>query len=161
VMCRRHRWWAGGVTVAGARAGSPAAERDRRWGKCRGTGARVPSGWRRILSLPIGADSRPFSIRRTRAKGCAPGRPQAVTGRAAKASGASSLPRRARRAQNRAVGRQRPQAEQFYHCYFFSTVHSFNCFCSVFLGKFHTVFSIQIIPTKVCLENSKVTETFL
>jgi hypothetical protein len=30
-----------------------------------------------------------------------------------------------------------------------------------FLGKFHTVFSTQIIPTKICLENSKVTETFL
>jgi hypothetical protein len=26
------------------------------------------------------------------------------------------------------------------------------------LGKFHIVFSAQIIPTKVCLENSKVTK---
>jgi hypothetical protein len=29
------------------------------------------------------------------------------------------------------------------------------------LGKFHTVFSTQVIPTKICLENAKVTEIFL
>jgi len=30
-----------------------------------------------------------------------------------------------------------------------------------FLSKFYTVFSIQNIPTKFCLENIKVTEIFL
>jgi hypothetical protein len=29
------------------------------------------------------------------------------------------------------------------------------------LSKFHIVLSAQIVPTKICLENSKVTETFL
>jgi hypothetical protein len=48
---------------------------------------------------------------------------------------------------------------QFF-CFSF-TDYSFLIVFVQILSKFQIVFSIQIIPTKVCLENSKVTETFL
>jgi hypothetical protein len=48
--------------------------------------------------------------------------------------------------------------------YFFSVSFyrdSIIVFCSVFLSKFVIAFSTQVIPTKICLENAKVTEFFL
>jgi hypothetical protein len=72
---------------------------------------------------------------------------------------ASNLPPRAPSAQSR------PWAASGYgpnwlFCYFLYRNIVLIDFVQ-FLGKFHTVFTTQIIPMKICLENSKVTETFL
>jgi hypothetical protein len=63
------------------------------------------------------------------------------------------------RTQKHAVGRIWPRADIVFLCFYLQ-----NTVLIVFvqiLSKFQIVFSIQIIPTKVCLENSKVTEIFL
>jgi hypothetical protein len=51
------------------------------------------------------------------------------------------------------------------NCFFFFSVliyrTQYYCFLHSFLSKFVISFSTQVIPTKICLENAKITEFFL
>jgi hypothetical protein len=159
VWWRRRRRRAGGTPAAGARPPRAAArDRTERGEKVSRAGARVQSASGGILSLPIGADSRPISIGRTRAKGSAPGRPRAVLGRAAKASDASYLPRRARRAQN-GPWAAKATGQIVLSLLFFSTVTVFVDFIQI-LSKISYSFFYSIFSNEILIRDCKSYRNF-
>jgi hypothetical protein len=85
--------------------------------------------------------------------------PRAVTSWAARESGGFYPPHRATRALA-GYGPSVATETEFFLWNFLQKKFSIDFFVR-FFSKFLIAFSIQIITTKICLENSKVTETFL
>jgi hypothetical protein len=62
---------------------------------------------------------------------------------------------------HRGATRTKQAVGQIVFPLFLFTEHSVNCFLSNFWANFNKVILFKLFQQKICLENSKVTETFL
>jgi hypothetical protein len=108
------------------------------------------------LFRPIWPDVRRIGIRRPGRSGAGASRPRAVLGWAAKGSGGVYLPHCALRVKERF----RAATVTVFSLEFVLQNTVFVDFVQ-FFEQISNSFFIQIIPTKVCLENAKVIEIFL
>jgi hypothetical protein len=106
------------------------------------------------LTQPIVPLNRRIGIRQPAANSASADGPRAVLGWAGQVSGGYKPPHRALASCGPPVA-----TEKSFFSVLFSE-HSFNCFVQFFLSKFHIVFSIRIIPTKILFREFKSYRNF-